>query len=126
MFLKILFIITIHILIYGCAPAVGNMPQVSGATVDLRENNYKIIKVGAEGESKGFSLLGFIPLVSPTWAEAKADLYKKIGQKIEGRSIGLANQTEDWSNLYLILFSLPKITITADVVEFNAPASIQK
>jgi hypothetical protein len=124
-FLKIFFIIT-FISIYGCAPTVGNMPQSTGASVGLSGNNFKIIKVGAKGESKGFSLLGLIPLVSPTWEEAKVNLYKSIGQKVEGRSIGLTNQTEDRNIIYLILFSLPKITITADVVEFIAPATPQK
>jgi hypothetical protein len=35
----------------------------------------------------------------------------------------LANQTEDYSRFTLILFSLPKATLTADVVEFIDPNS---
>jgi hypothetical protein len=33
--------------------------------------------------------------------------------------VALANQTEDRSSLYLILFSIPRVTITADVIEFT-------
>ena len=121
MYIKIFFIICI-ISIYGCSN-VGNMPHGEVASVSLRENNYKLIKVGAKGESSGFNLLGLIPIVSPTWANAKASLYKSIGVTLEGKAIGLANQTEDYSSIYLILFSLPTLTITADVVEFNSPAS---
>ena len=54
-----------------------------------------------------------------TGGEAKAALYKSVGEPLTGRSVALANQTEDRSSMYLILFSIPKVTITADVVEFN-------
>jgi hypothetical protein len=77
------------------------------------------------GESSGFKLLGIIPLASPLYSEAKANIYKSVDEPLSGRSIALANQTEDRSSLYLILFSIPKVTITADVVEFtstNQPA----
>jgi hypothetical protein len=37
-----------------------------------------------------------------------------------GRSVALANQTEDVSSLNLIVFSIPKVTITADVIEFTS------
>jgi hypothetical protein len=95
------------------------MPQGTGAGVSLSGNNYKVLKAGAKGESGGFYLLGFIPIVSPNFADAKASLYASVGQSLEGRSIALANQTEDKSTMYFILFSLPRITITADIVEFT-------
>lgn len=96
----------------------GSMPQSTATAVTLKENNYKVLKAGARGDSTGFSLLGFIPIVSPNYAEAKASLYSSIGHTIEGRSVALANQTQDTSSVYLILFSIPKIVVTADVVEF--------
>jgi len=86
--------------------------------VALAGNNYKIIKTGASGQSSGFRFLGIIPIVSPTHSGAKASLYQEIGIPLTGRSVALANETEDRSSLYLILFSIPKITVTADVVEF--------
>ncbi len=104
----------------GCASQhVGRMQQSTDAGVTLREANYKIVKAGARGSSYGFNLFGFIPIVTPKYANAKSDLYDSVGQPLEGRSIALANQTEDRSSIWLLLFSLPKIVVTADVIEFN-------
>ena len=72
--------------------------------------------------SSGFYLLGFIPIVSPTYSAAKRSLYQSVGETLTGRSVALANQTEDRSALYLILFSVPRVTITADMVEFTDKA----
>jgi hypothetical protein len=107
------------LLLLGCESyRNGGMPQSTATAVTLKENNYKVLKAGARGDSTGFSLLGFIPIVSPNYAEAKASLYSSIGHTLEGRSVALANQTQDTSSVYLILFSIPKIVVTADVVEF--------
>lgn len=105
--------------IFGCSASRGIMNEQTSTGVSLSKNNYTIVKAGAKGESTGFCLLGFICFVSPNYAEAKADLYNSSREKLEGRSIALANQTQDHSSLYLILFSIPKVTITADIVEFK-------
>lgn len=97
----------------------GKMLQSTATSVVLQSNNYKTVRAGATGVSHGFSLLGFLPIVSPNYAAAKADLYQDLGTDVEGKSIALANQTEDRSSLWLILFSIPKIMITADVIEFT-------
>ena len=112
---------------YGCQSySSGSMPQSTATSVSLQDNNYKVVKAGATGQSTGFYLLGIIPIVQPNFAEAKSSLYKSIGQPLEGRSVALANQTQDTSSMYLILFSLPKIMVTADVVEFlDDPAPAQ-
>ncbi len=104
--------------IVGCS-SHGNMIQSTGTGVVLKGDNYKMIKTGARGESYGFYLFGLIPVVSPSFADAKESLYESVGQRLEGRSIALANQTEDKGTVWLVLFSVPSITITADVVEFN-------
>jgi hypothetical protein len=36
--------------------------------------------------------------------------------------VALTNKTEDRSTWYLILFSIPEITVTADVIEFTDKA----
>lgn len=102
----------------GCS-STGRMPVSNGTDVSLSGNNYKIVQAGARGESSGFYLLGFIPIVSPNFADAKSNLYTSVDTPLEGRSIALANQTEDRSTLYLVLFSIPRLTVTADIVEFN-------
>ena len=102
----------------GCSSTGGNSGQ-TGTQVQLTQNNYKVISAGATGKSFGFKLLGILPIVSPNYADAKQDLYKSVGVPLTGKAVALANQTEDRSTLYLILFSVPRVTITADVVEFT-------
>ncbi len=102
----------------GCS-SKGDFQQSTGTSVSLERNNYKLIKSGAVGSSSGFKLLGIIPIVSPSYAAAKRNLYKSAGQSLEGRSIALANQTQDTSSLYLVLFSIPTLTFSADIVEFK-------
>lgn len=110
----------------GCSSSQGDFRgQSTGTGVSLAENNYKIIKAGVKGESKGFKLLGLITFVSPNYAEAKADLYASVGESLVGRSAALANQTEDKSTFYVILFSIPKVTITADVIEFTQKSQLE-
>ncbi len=102
----------------GCS-STGDFQQSTGTAVSLERNNYKVIKSGAVGRSSGFKLLGIIPIISPSYADAKRDLYHSAGQSLEGRSIALANQTQDKSSLYLVLFSIPTLTFSADIVEFK-------
>lgn len=104
------------ILTSACSIDVPRSPQTD---VSLNKNNYKVLKAAARGESSGFYLLGLIPIITPNYASAKAHLYDSIGQKIEGRSVALANVTQDRSTFYLFAFSVPTISITADVVEFK-------
>ena len=111
--------VVLTLLFVGCSSQGDFRGQSTGTGVSLAENNYKIIKAGVKGESRGFKLFGIIPFVSPNYAEAKADLYANLGESLVGRSAALANQTEDKSTIYVILFSLPKVTITADVIEFT-------
>jgi len=97
-------------------------PNTTTTGVQLSQNNYKVVKAGARGESRGFRLLGIIPFGSPKSGAAKQRLYASVDQPLTGRAIALANQTEDRSTLYLILFSIPKLTVTADVIEFTDKA----
>jgi hypothetical protein len=106
----------------GCAPSRGKITGSTGTGVKLTGDNYRVIKAGARGEDSGFALFGIIPFASPSYADAKAELYDSVGEPLKGRAVALANQTEDRSTIYLILFSLPKITLTADVIEFTGPA----
>tara|TARA_B100001245_G_C22646494_1_gene317624 strand:+ start:41 stop:430 length:390 start_codon:yes stop_codon:yes gene_type:complete len=104
-------------LLLGCYSVGEIKGQTTGAQVNLSGKNYKVIKAGAMGSSSGFMLLG-IPFSGPTYAEAKQELYSSIGQEVEGRSVALVNQTEDRELSNFIFFQLPKLTLTADVIEF--------
>lgn len=117
-FLCIWMVAIVLFMVAGCASQGGLQPHARNQTVNLSKNNFKLIKAGAKGESSGFNLLGFIPFLSPNYADAQAALYRSSGESLTGKSIALANEAEDRSNLYLILFSIPKITLTADIIEF--------
>jgi hypothetical protein len=94
--------------------------------VNLTHANYKVIKAGAEGRSYGFRfLLGIIPITAPSTAAARADLYRSVGESVNGKSAALVNVTEDRSTTWLLLFSIPKLVITGDVVEFTGEGNNQ-
>src|ERR1700722_6207593 len=105
----------------GCASTrVENSAPSTQTEVALTHGNYKMVRAGAEGRSYGFRFfLGIIPIAAPSTADARADLYQSIGQTLTGRSVALINVNEDRSTTWLILFSIPKIVITGDVVEFT-------
>ena len=109
----------------GCSSTrVENNAASTQTEVSLSHGNYKMVKAGAEGRSYGFRfLLGIIPITAPSTADARADLYQNVDQPVNGRSVALVNVTEDRSTTWLILFSIPKIVITGDVVEFNTDAT---
>ena len=107
-------------LLSGCMTWQGKFERgTTGIHVSLSTGNYKMVKANARGQSKGFSLLGVIPVVQPSYVEAKEQLYNSVGESLIGRSIALINQTEDTTDFYLILFSIPKVTISADIIEFT-------
>jgi hypothetical protein len=78
-----------------------------------------MVMAGASGRSYGFRfLLGIIPITNPSTAAARSDLYRNLGQPVNGKSVALVNVMEDRSTTWLLLFSIPKVVITGDVVEF--------
>jgi len=101
----------------GCT-STGTFPQTSGTQVDLSKKNFHIVKANAIGKSSGFELFGFIPFAQPTYSEAMSDLYEKAGVT-EGKAQTLTNVTQERSSLYLLLFSIPTLTVRADVIEFT-------
>ena len=111
----------------GCASTrVTNNTPSTQTQVNLTHANYKMIKAGAEGRSYGFRfLLGIIPITAPNTAAARADLYRNVGESVSGKSVALINVTEDRSTTWLLLFSVPKLVITGDVVEFTQEGNNQ-
>ena len=108
---------SLSLLLVGCS-STGHFKHSNDTRVDLSRNNYKIIRSNAIGRSSGFSLLGILPIVPPTYNSAMADLHGAGGLQ-EGQAQALANVTQERSTLYLVLFSIPRITIRADIVEFT-------
>ena len=112
---NVIGIIALCLILTGCFTK-GKMPQLSTANTALAEGNYRVIKANARGTDTGFWLL-FIPFSTPSYADAMESLHEKVS--IEGRATSLINVTEDKSTFTLLLFSIPKLTITADVIEFT-------
>lgn len=103
----------------GCSSSrVELRGQSTTTAVALNGKNYRMIKPGAVGTSHGFKLLGIFPFASPHHSTARSKLYASVDQPLTGKAVALTNELEDKSTLYLILFSVPKLTITADVIEF--------
>jgi hypothetical protein len=106
----------------GCASSKVQTGQSTETSVNLSGKNYRLIEGGAKGTSHGFALLGIIPFASPHYADAKHDLYASVKEPLTGKAIALANEMDDRSTTYLILFSVPTLTVTADVIEFTDPS----
>jgi len=115
--MKRICIIGLTLLLVGCS-AAGNFPHTSATNVDLAKKNYRVVKANAIGTSTGFSLLGILPLACPRVAKAKQHLTENAYGDRDG-AFALINVTQEKSNTYLILFSLPKITMSADIIEFT-------
>ena len=72
---RVLAVAVCALMLVGCR-STGITSTETG--ISLVGSNYKVVKAGAKGESYGFYLLGFIPVVSPNFADAKASLYASV------------------------------------------------
>ncbi len=131
--MKALKLLPIIWLLDGCAAALPALPALSGlippsenpqiqttTSVNLSKKNFKLIKANVSGQSVGFSLLGIFTLKSAEYEEAITQLYRSAGFS-EGKPQVLANVMHQQTSTYFILFSLPKITVRADIIEFTDP-----
>jgi len=132
-FIRCLWLIPVFLLLTGCPvpPAATSLPLglppiataggaqiTSGTQVKLSQPNFRLIRADIVGSSTGFKLLGIFTFKSPEYAEAITRLYKKAGISI-GKAQTLVNVVYEQTQPYFILFSLPKITVRADLVEFR-------
>lgn len=101
----------------GCTSS-GTFPHESSTRVDLSRGNYRVVKANAVGSSSGFKLFMFIPIVAPKYNKAMGRLQKKAGVA-EGTAQAIVNVSQEKASLYLLLFSIPKITVRADIIEFT-------
>jgi hypothetical protein len=133
LFLMLLFI---SILYTGCPSSSTSSltnslpsltPSISGGqgqevqtttTIRLSTENYKILKTNIVGTDWGINILGLIPIVSPDYTKAIAKLYK-AGEVTEGKPQAIVNILQQHTAPFFILFSIPRITFRADVVEFT-------
>lgn len=87
---------------------------------DLVKVKHRVLKSGAVGKDTGFKLL-WIPFISPTEADAKADMLERLtreGINVAGKNIAFSNATADRGGFGFIgLIGAPSITLSADVIE---------
>ena len=97
----------------------GDRSTTNDITVD--RPGCKVILGRAVGEDRGFSLLGVIPFKSPSEAKAVDRMYanaRERGAVPEGNSRQFVNTSIERSANYFILFSLPVVRSSGDLVEF--------
>ena len=128
--LTLLALLGLAALASGCA-AVSALPVASmvsspnasaleihnSTDVRLQAANFIVTKPNVVGQSKGFSLLGVLTIVPADFTKAMDRLYTQAEIQ-PGRSQTLANLNMERNSTYLILFSIPRISICADVIEF--------
>ena len=115
-FVTILVLFAIASFLVGCSSLTGRFGIET--QVKLYKENYRVVKTNVRGESTGFSLLaGFVPIVPATYTQALNNLHEAAD--MEGRPMALVNVAQDATQLNLLLFSVPRVTITADVIEFT-------
>lgn len=131
--MRVLLLMPLLLCLTGCPipPAMAGFPlglspggggggtQVTSVTeVNLSQANFRLVRADAIGESTGFKLLGLLTFKSPEYAEAITRLYRQAGIS-GGRPQTFVNVVYDQTSTYFILFSLPKITVRGDLVEFR-------
>ena len=85
--------------------------------VRLDQDNFVTVKTNASGKSKGFALLGLITIVPAKFSTALDRCYVQAGIE-SGTPQTLANVVMERNTTYWILFSIPEVSVRADVVEF--------
>lgn len=126
---QLLIAATIGIVLTGCAAIAPLAPALTGAapstglevhsqtSIKLDQGNFITLRTNVVGMSKGFKLLGFITFRPATLNEAMNQLYVDA-QAQHNRPQTLANLIVERSGIYVILFSIPKVTARADLIEF--------
>ena len=94
----------------------------SGTEVRLQEANFIVTKTNVVGQSKGFALLGILTIVPAKFTTAASRLYTQAEMQ-QGRSQTLAHMVMEKDSTYLVLFSIPRTAIRADVIEFIPAAT---
>ena len=136
--IKALFILLLAAaaLLCGCAAAIPAASSGTGllghqsasahtqTSVSLAEGNFSVIKTNVVGSSKGFSLLGVIPIYPATVTKAMGRLYAQADMQ-EGGPKTMAHLVIEHSSMYLLLFSIPETTARADIVEFHPKAGLE-
>ena len=133
-FAALVFMAAVSVL--GCTSA-GMFSSVNATEVQLQRANFKVVARDVTGEAEAGYLFGSsfsIGMTSNTFAVVRVSgtgmLYKEAIENlwknfetahgpVEGKRLALVNVRYDSEALNLVVYTQPKITIRADVVEFT-------
>ncbi len=104
----------------------GFIATTGGLSID--RSDCRVLSAQAIGESKGFSLLGIIPIKQPSEIQAVKSMYDSVarrGVQIDGQSAYFANRAVERSTNYYILWSRPTIKASGDLVQYLPGAKSQ-
>ena len=99
------------------SPKASNLEIHTDTRVTLSGANFVVVKNNVVGQSKGFALLGILTIVPARFQTAMNRLYADSEMQT-GRPQTIGNLVMEKSSTYLILFSIPRVSVRADVLEF--------
>ena len=123
-------------LLAGCASS-GVFNTAHLTNVELSEANYRVVATGVSGEASASYLIGISgarwtnmhtlalvrvggePLLYQAAFENLWENFAAEHGSVEGRRLALVNVRYDSDALNLLVFTQPKVSIRADVVEFE-------
>lgn len=129
-------ILVLGLLLSACA-TTGTFNSATLTGVELSEDNYSLVATGVRGEAEAAYVLGVstaflsemrtvaLARVSGSgslYAEALEDLWRNFEAEhgsATGRSLALVNVRFDSDALNLLVYTRPRISVRADVVEFE-------
>ncbi len=126
---RLIILLSVSLLLSGCAsvstlpissvlPTTGSSLDVHDQTlVKLDQANFKVVRTNLVGQCKGFQLLWFISIVPARYTKAMDRLYAKADIRA-GKPQTLTHVVLERSSVCLILFSIPQVSVSADLVEF--------
>lgn len=97
----------------------GNLPV---ATSDC-----KVVCARATGESNGLSILGILPITSPSETAAIKDMYDNArarGANVEGESRFFVNKSIERSSKNYILWSRTSLKASGDLIQYMSPRPV--
>ncbi len=99
-------------------PSASSLEIHNQTEVKLAEGNFEVMKTNVVGQARGFALLGFITMVPARFQTAMDRLYSKAEMQ-SGKPQTLGNLIVEKTSAYWILFSIPRVSVRADVLEFT-------
>ncbi len=111
---------------YGQPDPLNGVRPLTGK-INTERHDVKMVCGRAYGESRGFSLLGIIPITTASESEAIDKMYENArerGAQLEGTPRQFVNTSFERSANYFILGSRPVIRVAADLVEIQHGSNV--